>query len=87
MKFAAVATVALAFALTGAAEARSYPEPVPGSITYGGQPRTKLRKAPVGSSFTHDFRDKFGRRAIETYVVQPDRSLLLVRRIYLDINY
>ena len=26
--------------------------PVPGSITYSGQPRTKLTKAPVGSTFS-----------------------------------
>lgn len=26
-------------------------EPIPGSITYSGQPRTKLTKSPVGSAF------------------------------------
>ncbi len=30
-------------------------EPIPGSITYGGQRRTKLTKAPVGSIVPHQF--------------------------------
>ena len=60
-------------------------EPIPGSITYGGQPRTKLTKAPVGSTFEHIFQDSFGRRVVETYRIQPDRSLLLVhRRVRID---
>lgn len=59
-------------------------EPIPGSITYGGQPRTKLTKAPVGSIVPHQFIDRFGRRVYETYVIQPDRSLLLVNRRYRD---
>lgn len=67
------------------AAAGSFPEPIPGSITYNGQPRTKLKKAPVGSSFEHRFFDQVGRQVWETYVIQPDRSLLLVkRRIKLD---
>lgn len=57
-------------------------EPVPGSITYGGQPRTKLSKAPVGSTFEHTFRDGLGRVVEETYRIEPDRSLLLVHRRY-----
>lgn len=58
-------------------------EPIPGSITYGGQPRTRLTKAPVGSSVSHQFFDQFGYRVEERYVIQPDRSLKLVwRRIY-----
>ena len=31
-------------------------EPIPGSITYGGQPRTKLTKAPIGSVVHNTFR-------------------------------
>lgn len=58
----------------------TYPEPIPGSITYNGQPRTKLTKAPAGSSFEHRFVDNIGRQVWETYIIQPDRSLLLVRR-------
>ncbi|MCA1408438.1 hypothetical protein I6F26_30765 [Ensifer sp. IC3342] len=57
-----------------------YLEPIPGSITYGGQPRTRLTKAPVGSIVPHRFRDKFGNRVYETYVIEPDRSLRLVGR-------
>ncbi|MDR6756771.1 hypothetical protein J2Y48_002064 [Mycoplana sp. BE70] len=59
----------------------NYPEPIPGSITYGGQPRTKLSKSPVGSWFHHRFTDQFGNLVQETYVIQPDRSLLLVNRL------
>ncbi|SOC38703.1 hypothetical protein SAMN05892877_105219 [Rhizobium subbaraonis] len=61
-----------------------YPEPIPGSITYGGQPRTKLTKSPIGSWFHHRFTDQFGRTVQETYVIQPDRSLLLTRRVVLE---
>lgn len=54
-------------------------EPVPGSITYGGQPRTKLTKSPIGSVVHNSFR--YGSSiAYETYVIQPDRSLKLIRR-------
>ena len=56
-------------------------EPIPGSITYGGhQPRTKLTKAPVGSTFEHRFYDGPDREVFETYQIQPDRSILLIRR-------
>ncbi len=54
-------------------------EPIPGSITYGGQPRTKLTKAPVGSRVHNSFRVVNG-VAYETYVIEPDRSLKLIRR-------
>ncbi len=40
----------------------------------------KLTKAPVGSIVPHRFRDKFGRQVSETYVIEPDRSLLLISR-------
>ncbi|HEX5934264.1 MAG TPA: hypothetical protein VFY63_08875 [Pseudorhizobium sp.] len=55
-------------------------EPIPGSITYGGQPRTRLTKAPVGSSIDHQFRNEFGQLVYEVYIIQPDRSLKLVSR-------
>nr|WP_108722635.1 hypothetical protein [Agrobacterium rubi] len=59
-------------------------EPIPGSITYRGQPRTKLTKSPIGSTFTHNFR-RFDDRVIETYQIQPDRSLKIIdRRIVRD---
>ncbi|MBP1882369.1 hypothetical protein [Sinorhizobium mexicanum] len=61
-------------------------EPIPGSITYGGQPRTKLTKSPIGSIVPHRFRDSFGRLVSETYVIEPDRSLRLIsRRIDYDL--
>ncbi|MBY3198789.1 hypothetical protein [Rhizobium laguerreae] len=55
-------------------------EPIPGSITYGGQPRTKLAKSPVGSAVYNQFYNGTGQRVEETYILQPDRSLKLVRR-------
>lgn len=61
-------------------------EPIPGSITYGGQPRTKLTKAPVGSIVPHQFFDQFGRQVFETYVIEPDRSLRLVSRRWRNID-
>jgi hypothetical protein len=54
--------------------------PIPGSITYRGQPRSRLTKAPVGSIVQHEFRNEFGELTQETYVVQPDRSLRLSSR-------
>ncbi|PDV86441.1 hypothetical protein CO652_21455 [Rhizobium sp. H4] len=56
-------------------------EPIPGSITYGGQPRTKLTKSPVGSAVYNQFYNDSGQRVEETYILQPDRSLKLVRRV------
>jgi hypothetical protein len=58
-------------------------QPVPGSITYGGQPRTKLELSPIGSRLRHHFVDQMGRDVFETYILQPDRSLKLVSREYL----
>lgn len=69
---------------TASAGGGNYPDPIPGSITYGGQPRTKLTKSPVGSWFHHRFTDQFGRTVQETYVIQPDRSLLLTNRVILE---
>jgi hypothetical protein len=59
-------------------------QPIPGSITYGGQPSQKLTKSPVGSMLQHIFRDEWGQRVRETYLIQPDRSLKLVDRVYID---
>lgn len=56
--------------------------PIPGSITYSGQPRTKLTKSPVGSSFPHSFTDQWGRQVEEIYIIRPDRSLLIAERHY-----
>ncbi|PKA39729.1 hypothetical protein [Rhizobium sullae] len=57
-------------------------EPIPGSITYSGQPRTKLTKSPIGSSFPHTFYDNRGREVEETYIIRPDRSLMIANRVY-----
>jgi hypothetical protein len=67
---------------TGPYAGQSYAglEPIPGSITYGGQPRTKLKKAPVGSTLHNNFEGPYGERIEETYMVMPDRSLKLVAR-------
>lgn len=75
-----------ALALSGCETSASSPglRPIPGSITYGGQPRHKLTKAPVGSTFPHDFYDEDGVRTEETYMIQSDRSLKLVDRHYLE---
>jgi hypothetical protein len=59
-------------------------EPIPGSITYGGQPSEKLTKSPIESSLSHIFFDETGRRTEETYILQPDRSLKLVERHYIE---
>lgn len=74
---AVLSLVALAGCTTGSTEL----EPIPGSLTYNGQPSTRLTKAPVGSTFSHDFYDG-SRQVLETYVIQPDRSVKLVRREY-----
>ncbi len=55
-------------------------EPIPGSITYNGQPRTKLTKSPAGSTFSHTFHDQRGNYWSETYQIQPDRSLKIISR-------
>ena len=57
-------------------------QPIPGSITYGGQPRTKLTLAPIGSQVPNTFTDQWGDTVFETYIIQPDRSLKLVSRTY-----
>lgn len=54
-------------------------EPIPGSITYGGQPRSKLQKSPIGSVVVHRFESR-GFQYEERYILQPDRSLKLVSR-------
>lgn len=54
-------------------------DPIPGSLIYPTQPKTKLKKAPVGSLLTHEFqRDGFSYS--ETYRVGPDRELRLLDR-------
>ncbi|NLS03265.1 hypothetical protein HGP14_07755 [Rhizobium sp. P32RR-XVIII] len=54
-------------------------EPIPGSITYG-RHVARLTKSPAGSVLPHEFTDNLGRWVRETYIVQPDGTLKLVRR-------
>ncbi|KQQ61198.1 MULTISPECIES: hypothetical protein [Rhizobium/Agrobacterium group] len=71
-------------ALTSCTTGGAAVDPIPGSITYGGQPRTKLEKSPVGSILHHDFMMTDGRRAYETYRIEPDRSLTLLNRVIMS---
>ncbi len=59
-------------------------EPIPGSITYNGQPKTRLQKAPIGSPVQHQFYYN-GYDYRETYIIQPDRSLKLVNRYIIQV--
>lgn len=58
MKIALVAAVLMSTA--SASFAASNIEPIPGSITFGGQPHQKLTKSPVGSQLPQDFVNNFG---------------------------
>lgn len=61
-------------------------EPIPGSIIYRGQPRTKLTKSPIGSTFNHSFTNDLGQHVVETYRIAPNRDLQLIdRHIWQDI--
>jgi hypothetical protein len=86
MKTLALFALVIAPLALSSCETSSSPglRPIPGSITYGGQPRQKLTKAPVGSTFPHFFYDENGVRTEETYMIQPDRSLKLVDRHYVE---
>ncbi|MCJ8519098.1 hypothetical protein ABID21_002185 [Pseudorhizobium tarimense] len=70
--------LALLTAVVGASSAFAI-EPIPGSITYNGQPSTRLEKAPIGSTVSHEFYAD-GHRYDEIYVIDKDRSLRLVSR-------
>nr|WP_250810742.1 hypothetical protein [Neorhizobium tomejilense] len=61
-------------------------EPVPGSITYGGQPRTKLLKAPIGSTVTHQFYNDAGQEVHEVYRLDENRNLKLTGRRVSDLD-
>ncbi len=75
---AAILLAALAVQTALATKARAL-EPIPGSITFQGQPTTKLVKSPIGSTFSHRFYAD-GAHYEETYKIGQDRSLELVRR-------
>jgi hypothetical protein len=79
MKFY-VPTLAAVISLAVAGCASTELQPIPGSITYNGQPRTKLMKSPIGSTFEHSFRDPRGDEYVETYQIRADRSLRLISR-------
>lgn len=85
------ALICMAVAMLTACSATADPElvgrdygsdlkPIPGSITYSGQARTRLTRSPVGSTFDHDFYNGFGNRVVERYRIQPDRSLKIISR-------
>ncbi|WEZ83171.1 hypothetical protein P6U16_20235 [Rhizobium sp. 32-5/1] len=74
----ALSAAAIALLLAGCTTTEL--QPIPGSITYNGQPRTKLTKSPVGSTFTHLFTGDMGEQVYETYKIQPDRTLKIVDR-------
>jgi hypothetical protein len=82
-----VAIFGFALAIAGCTAATGPLEPIPGSITYNGQPRTKLTKSPIGSTFHHDVRDpSSGAKYIETYRIRPDRSLEIIERRLFDVE-
>ncbi|MBB4572636.1 hypothetical protein PYR71_12070 [Rhizobium sp. MC63] len=72
MKHALIASV---LALTACASAAGPPEPLPGSITYGG----KVVHSPYrpGTVVKNSFLGQFGYRVFETYVIQPDGTFKL----------
>ncbi|MBA3041649.1 MAG: hypothetical protein KJ670_08770 [Alphaproteobacteria bacterium] len=74
------AVLSLSLALAGCTAVSSEVQPIPGSITYGAGPSTRLTKSPVGSTVLHRLQDQFGKEWEERYIVQPDGSLKLVAR-------
>ncbi|MGA1833265.1 hypothetical protein [Rhizobium wenxiniae] len=54
-------------------------EPIPGSLIYPTQPKTKLKKAPIGSLLTHQFQSD-GYSYSETYRIGPNREFQLLSR-------
>ena len=54
------------------------PEPIRGSLTYGG--RVIHYPAAPGHVVDNEFPDQFGYRVFEKYVVQPDGTLKLISR-------
>ncbi|WJH40896.1 hypothetical protein N7E02_10145 [Aliirhizobium terrae] len=74
--------LAVAFIISAAFAPAAYAvtiDPIPGSLVYPAQPKTKLKKAPVGSIVQHNFYSK-GVTYNETYRIEPDRSLKLLSR-------
>jgi hypothetical protein len=71
---------ALSVMLSACSQTDGELKPIPGSITYHGQPSQKLTQSPIGARIRHHFTDDLGQDVYETYVLQPDRSLRLVDR-------
>ncbi|SCB56256.1 hypothetical protein GA0061105_10184 [Rhizobium aethiopicum] len=69
------ALIALFFVLTACASTAGEPQPLPGSLTYGG--KTIHSPYRPGTAVQHTFLGAFGDRVFETYVVQPDGTLKL----------
>jgi hypothetical protein len=82
-----IAVAIMAILLVACEQTSTSLQPIPGSITYGGQPRTKLTKAPIGSQVPHHFTDQWGDDVYETYIIQPDRSLKLTDRRIVEHNF
>lgn len=55
-------------------------QPIQGSITYRGQPKSRLTKSPAGSTFEHQFTNRYGNPTIERYRINQDRSLEIISR-------
>lgn len=81
-----ITVIAASLATVFAASSAFALEPIKGSITYGGQPASKLTASPVGSTFTHNFTDDFGHDVEETYVITENRDLKLVDRSIVSNN-
>ncbi len=79
-----IAAATLIAVLAGSSAAFAL-EPIPGSLTYGGN-NVQLQKAPAGSSFEHAFITNTGDQAIETYRVNADKSVSLVTRAHVENN-
>ncbi|CUX57795.1 conserved exported hypothetical protein [Agrobacterium genomosp. 13 str. CFBP 6927] len=67
-------------------QAKANLEPIPGSITYGGQPNNVLSRSPIGSTFSHSFYDAMHREVHETYRLNADRTLEIRNRHYRNNN-
>ncbi|MFF0950140.1 hypothetical protein ACFYE9_21450 [Rhizobium leguminosarum] len=69
------ALIAILFTLTACASVAGEPQPLPGSLTYGG----KVVHSPYrpGTVVKNTFLGDFGYRVFESYVVQPDGTLKL----------
>lgn len=83
-----ISRVVCAFAMTtiiGACAASAEGlELILGSMTYKGQPRTKLTKSPIGSTLNTNSATSWGGEWIERYQIQPDRSFEIVSRHRLE---